>query len=56
VLLRATLSAWRHQRAFQAGPAAAEFDRLMERLEAGTEKTHLPAKPRLSRDRGPHGR
>jgi hypothetical protein len=35
VLLRATLSAWRHQRAFQAGPAAAEFDRLMERLEAG---------------------
>ncbi|HEX4588787.1 MAG TPA: hypothetical protein VH120_02580 [Gemmataceae bacterium] len=56
VLLRATLSAWRHQRAFQARPAAAEFDRLMERLEAGTEKTHLPAKPRLSRDRGPHGR
>ncbi len=37
LLLRATLSAWRHQRAFGAGPAAAEFDRLMERLEAGTE-------------------
>jgi hypothetical protein len=37
-LLRATLSAWRHQRAFAASPAAAEFDRLMERLEAGTGK------------------
>jgi hypothetical protein len=37
-LLRATLSAWRHQRAFGASPAAAECDRLMERLEAGTEK------------------
>jgi hypothetical protein len=35
LLLRATLSAWRHQRAFGTGPAAAEFDRLMERLEAG---------------------
>jgi hypothetical protein len=39
LLLRATLSAWRHQRAFRAGPAAAEFDRLMERLEAGTEES-----------------
>jgi hypothetical protein len=38
LLLRATLSAWRHQRAFQASPAAADFDRLMERLESGTEK------------------
>ena len=32
-LLRATLSAWRHPRAFGASAAAAEFDRLMERLE-----------------------
>jgi transposase len=40
-LLRATLSAWRHQRAFAASAAAAEFDRLMERLEAGTEKRNL---------------
>jgi hypothetical protein len=40
-LLRATLSAWRHQRAFGASAAAAEFDRLMERLEAGTEKRDL---------------
>jgi hypothetical protein len=38
LLLRATLSAWRHQRAFGARPAAAEFDRVMERLEAGTEQ------------------
>jgi hypothetical protein len=38
LLLRATLSAWRDQRAFGALPAAAEFDRLMERLEAGMEK------------------
>ena len=38
LLLRATLSAWRHQRAFGSSPAAAEFDRLMERLEAGTEQ------------------
>jgi hypothetical protein len=36
-LLRATLSAWRHQRTFGFSPAAAEFDRLMERLEVGTE-------------------
>jgi hypothetical protein len=38
LLLRATLSAWRHKRAFKTRPAAVEFDRLMERLEAGTEK------------------
>jgi hypothetical protein len=38
LLLRATLSAWRDQRAFGTLPAAAEFDRLMERLEAGMEK------------------
>jgi hypothetical protein len=38
LLLQATLSAWRHQRAFEATPAAVELDRLMERLEAGTEK------------------
>jgi len=38
LLLRATLSAWWHQRAFKTRPAAVEFDRLMERLEAGTEK------------------
>jgi hypothetical protein len=38
LLLQATLSAWRHQRAFRASPVAAKFDRLMERLEAGTEK------------------
>jgi hypothetical protein len=40
-LLGATLSAWRQQRAFGATAAAAEFDRLMERLEAGTEKGNL---------------
>lgn len=34
LLLRATLAAWQHQRAFGAGPAAAEFDRQMERLES----------------------
>jgi hypothetical protein len=38
VLLRATLFSWRHERAFRAGPAAGDFDRLMERLEAVTEK------------------
>jgi hypothetical protein len=37
LLLRATVSAWRQQRAFGASPAAAEFDRVMERLEAGAE-------------------
>jgi hypothetical protein len=37
VLLRATLAAWRHQRVFCVTPASAEFDRVMERLEAGTE-------------------
>jgi hypothetical protein len=42
LVLRATLSAWRHQRAFRARPAAAEFDRMMERLEAGTEKKSHP--------------
>jgi hypothetical protein len=36
LLLRATLSAWRHERAFRSGPAAAAFDRLMERLQEGT--------------------
>jgi hypothetical protein len=35
-LLRATLSAWRHQRALGASAAAAEFDRLMERLSRRT--------------------
>ena len=40
LLLRATLSAWRDQRAFGALLAAAEFDRLMERLEAGMEKRY----------------
>src|SRR5205085_520338 len=34
LLLRATLAAWRHQRAFLATPEANEYDRLMERLEA----------------------
>jgi hypothetical protein len=38
LLLRATVSAWRHQRAFGENPAAAEFDRLMERLKAKMEK------------------
>ena len=33
LLLRATLSAWRQQRAFLAAPAAAEYDRLMGKLE-----------------------
>jgi hypothetical protein len=37
LLLRATLAAWRHQRAFASGPAAARFDRAMEQLEAGTK-------------------
>ncbi|WP_165246708.1 hypothetical protein [Paludisphaera soli] len=39
LLLRTTLSAWRHQRDFASGPAAAEFDRLMARLEAATTPT-----------------
>jgi hypothetical protein len=43
LLLQATLSAWRDQRAFGALPAAAEFDRLMERLEAGME-TRSPSR------------
>ena len=34
LLLRATLSAWRVQIEFAAGPAAADFDRVMARLEA----------------------
>lgn len=38
-LLRATISAWRHQREFAFTPAAAEFDRMMERLDAGTRMT-----------------
>jgi hypothetical protein len=42
LLLGATFSAWRQQRAFGAGPAAAEFDRLMERLEAETDKGSRP--------------
>ncbi len=33
LLLRATLSAWRHQRAFMATPAAEKYDRLMGKLE-----------------------
>jgi hypothetical protein len=33
LLLRATLSAWRQQRTFLAAPAAAEYDRLMGKLE-----------------------
>jgi hypothetical protein len=33
LLLRATLSAWRHQRAFEAMPAAQEYDGLMKKLE-----------------------
>ncbi len=33
LLLRATLSAWRHQRAFMATPAAEEYDRLVGKLE-----------------------
>jgi hypothetical protein len=33
LLLRATLSAWRHQRAFLATPAAEEYDRLVGKLE-----------------------
>ena len=33
LLLRATLAAWRDQRAFQATPAAAGFDRVTEALE-----------------------
>jgi hypothetical protein len=33
LLLRATLSAWRQQRAFRATAAAAEYDRLMGKLE-----------------------
>jgi hypothetical protein len=33
LLLRATLSAWRHQRAFLATPAAEEYDRLLGKLE-----------------------
>jgi hypothetical protein len=39
LLLQATLSAWRHERAYKAGPAAVEYDRLMERLQTGTEET-----------------
>lgn len=33
LLLWATLSAWRHQRAFMATPAAEEYDRLIGKLE-----------------------
>jgi hypothetical protein len=33
LLLQATLSAWRDQRAFTATPAAEEYDRLMEKLQ-----------------------
>jgi hypothetical protein len=33
LLLQATLSAWRHQRAFMATPAAEEYDRLVGKLE-----------------------
>jgi len=33
LLLRATLAAWRHQRAFMATPAAEGYDRLMGKLE-----------------------
>jgi hypothetical protein len=33
LLLQATLSAWRHQRAFIATPAAQEYDRLMGKVE-----------------------
>ena len=40
LLLRATLSAWRYQREFEASPAAAEFDGQMERMEA-TGKARL---------------
>ena len=41
LLLRVTLSAWRHERAFANSPAAAELDRVMEQLEAGMEKRGL---------------
>jgi hypothetical protein len=34
LLLRATLSAWRQQRAFAAGPAADDFDRAVAALDA----------------------
>jgi hypothetical protein len=33
LLLRASLSAWRHQRSFMATPAAEEYDRLLGELE-----------------------
>jgi hypothetical protein len=33
LLLQATLSAWRHQRAFMATSAAEEYDRLMGKLQ-----------------------
>jgi hypothetical protein len=37
MLLRATLAAWRHQRAFNGTPASTDFDRLAERLTAATD-------------------
>jgi hypothetical protein len=33
LLLRATLAAWRQERAFMATPAAQEYDRLIGKLE-----------------------
>lgn len=40
LVLRATLSAWRNQRAFHSSPAAAGFDQLMECLEAETKENN----------------
>jgi hypothetical protein len=37
VLIWATLAAWRHQRAFASSAAAADFNQVMEQLEAGTD-------------------
>ena len=52
VLLQATLSAWREQRAFTVQPASMDFDRLMEQLVAETEKTHVSTGPQVPRIRG----
>ncbi len=38
LLLRASLTAWRDQRAFAASPIAQRFDRVMECLDVGTKR------------------